>query len=72
MSLDDLRRKALAADDGDPFAEMMGGAAVAQAPEEDLLFGLNALERMFLAIGLFLVISILSFLVLLLSGSIEI
>lgn len=68
MSLEDLRRKALAQDEDDPF-EGSGLAAGEQA--EDLLFGLNAVERMFLSIGLFLVISIFSFLILLLAGSIQ-
>jgi hypothetical protein len=72
MSLDDLRKRALADSDSDPFAELVGsGGAVAQQ-EEDLLFGLNAVERMFLSMGLFMTVSVLSFLILLMSGSIEI
>jgi hypothetical protein len=69
MSLEDLRRKALAEDDDDPFAD--SGIAL-QDESEDLIFGLNSVERMFLSIGLFLVISIFSFLILLMAGSIEI
>jgi hypothetical protein len=65
MSLDDLRRQALESSDATGFDPR----AVA---DDDLLFGMNAVERMFVSIGLFLVVSILSFLLLLLSGSIEI
>jgi hypothetical protein len=72
MSLDDLRKRALADSDSDPFAELVGsGGAMAQSQEEDLLFGLNAVERMFLSMGLFMTVSILSFLILLMSGSIQ-
>lgn len=66
MSLEELRQKALAADDEDPFSEY---AATAQE-KEDLLFGLNSVERMFLSIGLFMVVSIFSFLLLVLTSSV--
>jgi hypothetical protein len=69
MSLEDLRRKALAEDDDDPFAD---SSFALEDEGEDLLFGLNAVERMFLSIGLFLVISIFSFLILLMADSIQI
>jgi hypothetical protein len=65
MSLEELRRKAI--DDAeDPF----GSAAAQEEYGEDLLFGLNAVERMFLSIGLFLVVTVFSFLLLLMSDSI--
>lgn len=70
MSLDDLRKKALDADD-DPFSDGYEGASVARREvSNDKLFGLNPVERMFLSIAFFLVVSVLSFLILLLSDSI--
>jgi hypothetical protein len=69
MGLDDLRKQALDADD-DPFDD---GAAVAVARREivdDKMFGLNPVERMFLSIGLFLVILAISVLMLLITDSI--
>jgi hypothetical protein len=65
MSLEDLRRKAI-----DEAEDPFGPAAVQEEYGEDLLFGLNAVERMFLSIGLFLVVTIFSFLLLLMSDSI--
>lgn len=65
MSLEDLRRKAIDESE-DPFS----AAAAQEEYGEDLLFGLNAVERMFLSIGLFLVVTIFSFLLLLMSDSI--
>lgn len=70
MSLEDLRKQALEAAEDDPFADSSYGRVIQE--EDDLLFGMNAIERMFLSVGLFLIVSILSFLVLLLSGSIEV
>lgn len=64
MSLEELRRKAIDQAE-DPF-----GPAAQEESAEDLLFGLNAVERMFLSIGLFLVVTIFSFLLLLMSDSI--
>lgn len=70
MSLEDLRKQALDAAEDDPFAESGYGRVIQE--EDDLLFGMNAIERMFLSVGLFLIVTILSFLILLLSGSIEV
>ncbi len=70
MSLEDLRKQALESAEDDPFADSSYGRVIEE--EDDLLFGMNAVERMFLSVGLFLIVSILSFLVLLLSGSIEV
>lgn len=65
MSLEDLRRKAIEEVE-DPFGPGL------QEADDELLFGLNALERMFLSMGLFLVVTILSFLLLLMADSIQI
>lgn len=70
MSLEDLRKQALDSAEDDPFAESGYGRVIESG--DDLLFGMNAIERMFLSVGLFLIVSIMSFLILLLSGSIEI
>jgi hypothetical protein len=71
MSLDELRRMAQDADD-DPFEDWEEYSVQRGEVEEELIFGLNPVERMFLAIGLFLVVSILSFLILLVTESIVI
>ena len=69
--LDSLRQSALAADD-DPFESWESSAVRRQEVDEGKIFGLNAVERMFLSIGLFFVVAVLSFLLLLLTSSITI
>jgi hypothetical protein len=70
-SLDSLRYKALA-DDDDPFSGFEDQAVSRREADEGKIFGLNAVERMFLAIGFFLVVTVLSVLLLIITSSIEI
>ncbi len=69
-SLNSLRYKALAEDD-DPFSGFEDKAVTRREVDEGRIFGLNAVERMFLSIGLFLVITVLSVLLLILTDSIQ-
>ena len=66
MSIDDLRELALKEDE----PEFSDFNAEAERGRDDKIFGMNAVERMFLSVGLFLVVSVLSFLLLLLTDSI--
>jgi hypothetical protein len=54
----------------DPFGEM--DITPDSAADDGKIFGLNAVERMFLSIGLFLVITVLSIFLLLMTDSIAI
>ncbi|MBL1135332.1 MAG: hypothetical protein DPW16_21540 [Chloroflexi bacterium] len=69
-SLNSLRYKALAEDD-DPFSGFEDKAVSRREVDEGRIFGLNAVERMFLSIGLFLVVTVLSVLLLILTDSIQ-
>lgn len=66
--LDELRQLAIEAD----APQFDGLGDVVAEEEDDTIFGLNAIERMFISIGLFLVIAVVSFLVLMATDSITI
>lgn len=67
--LSNLRKIAQELEEDDPFE--LDSAAVGKGQvRDDKIFGLNPVERMFLSIGLFLVVSVLSFMLLLLTDSI--
>lgn len=67
--LDSLRRSVLERDEPD---DVQFGviASNTKAVQDDKIFGLDPVERMFLSIGLFLVVSVLSVLLLLITDSI--
>lgn len=68
-NLDELRRKALESDE--PEDAFFGNVANnVQRVDDGKIFGLNAVERMFLSVGLFLVVSVLSVFLLLITSSI--
>ncbi len=66
--LDELRQLAIEAD----APQFEGISDVIAEEEDDKIFGLNAIERMFISVGLFLVIAVVSFLVLMLTDSIAV
>lgn len=69
--LDELRQMVI--DQDEPDWEGLENAAVKGADVDDgRIFGLNAVERMFLSIGLFLVVTVFSVLLLLITDSIAI
>ncbi len=70
-NIEDLRRSLLERDEPDDvdFGVIASGAKPVQ---DDKIFGLNPVERMFLSIGLFLVVSVFSVLLLLITESIVI
>lgn len=67
-NLDELRQLAIEAD----APQFDGIGDVIAEEEDDTIFGLNAIERMFLSVGLFLVFAVVSFLVLMVTDSIAI
>jgi hypothetical protein len=64
--LDDLRRAAQEEDEDVDF----GGAAPSVKVQEDKLFGMTAIERMFLSIGFFGVVLVISVMMLLATDSV--
>lgn len=64
----DLLRETMLAEEGPSF----DGGDIAVKVDDGKLFGLNAVERMFLSIGLFLVVTVLSVFLLILTDSIAI
>lgn len=66
--LDELRQLAIEAD----APQFEGIGDVIAEEEDDKIFGLNAIERMFISVGLFLVIAVVSFLILMLTDSIAV
>jgi hypothetical protein len=64
--LDDLRQAARDQEDDGGYESALAGL------EEDRLFGMTALERMFVAIGIFGITVIISMILLIASNSIEI
>ncbi|NDJ86992.1 MAG: hypothetical protein GYB66_14020 [Chloroflexi bacterium] len=69
--LDKLRELALQQDEPD-FEGYEGIASSTPEEDDDRIFGLNAVERMFLSIGMFFVVTVLSVLILMLTDSIAI
>jgi|GEM_PF-945371 len=69
MSLDDLRQAAIDQDDPIVSSSNFDDPVIIE-DDDDRLFGMNAIERMFLSIGLFGIVLILSFLLLLVTDSI--
>jgi hypothetical protein len=63
--LDDLRQAARDQEDDGGYESALAGL------EEDRLFGMTALERMFVAIGIFGITVIISMILLIASNSIE-
>lgn len=68
-NLDDLRRSVLERDE--PEDQQFGVIASGARPvQDDKIFGLDPVERMFLSVGLFLVVGVFSVLLLLVTDSI--
>lgn len=67
--LNDLRK--LASQQVDDTSMPIGAEIETESVQDDKLFGLTAIERMFLSIGLFLIVSVVSLILLLATESIE-
>lgn len=68
-SLEELRRRAL--ENEEPDDEAFGVIAGDAKPiQDDKIFGLDPVERMFLSMGMFLVVGVFSVLLLLITNSI--
>lgn len=70
-NIEELRKKVLEREE--PDAESFGAIqAGTQVVDDGRIFGLNGVERMFLSIGLFLVVTMFSVLLLLMTDSIAV
>ncbi len=69
--LEELRQLTLAAEEPS-FDDFEASAVKAREVDDGKIFGMNAVERMFVSVGLFLVVTVFSVLLLLVTDSIAI